>query len=107
MSKISNIHAREILDSRGNPTLEVEMTLEDGSYGLGSVPSGASTGENEANEKRDGDAKRYDGKGVQTVVDGVNGEIAKAVAGLDASDQRHLDETLIRLDGTENKSRLG
>ena len=107
MSTITSIHAREILDSRGNPTLEVEMHLKDGSYGLGSVPSGASTGENEANEKRDGDPKRYNGKGVQTVVAGVNTEIAKAVEGLDASDQRHLDEVLIDLDGTENKSRLG
>jgi enolase len=83
------------------------MTLEDGSCGLGSVPSGASTGENEANEKRDGDKKVYGGKGVQSVVDGVNTEIAKAVVGLDASDQRGLDESLIALDGTENKSRLG
>jgi enolase len=104
---ITSIHARQILDSRGNPTLEVEMTLEDGSCGLGSVPSGASTGENEANEKRDGDKKVYGGKGVQSVVDGVNTEIAKAVVGLDASDQRGLDESLIALDGTENKSRLG
>ncbi|MFT8639400.1 phosphopyruvate hydratase [Bifidobacterium sp.] len=107
MSKISSIHAREILDSRGNPTLEVEMYLEDGSYGLGSVPSGASTGENEANEKRDGDAARYEGKGVRTVAAGVNGEIADALIGFEASDQRHLDEALIGLDGTENKSRLG
>ena len=83
------------------------MILDDGSFGLGSVPSGASTGENEANEKRDGDTKRYGGKGVKTVVAGVNDEIAKAVIGLDATDQRHLDETLIELDGTENKSRLG
>ncbi|KFI81088.1 phosphopyruvate hydratase [Bifidobacterium psychraerophilum] len=104
---ISHIHARQILDSRGNPTLEVEMVLDDGSFGLGSVPSGASTGENEANEKRDGDKRFYGGKGVQSVVDGVNGEISKAVIGLDASDQRGLDETLIDLDGTENKSRLG
>lgn len=107
MSEISDIHAREILDSRGNPTLEVEMHLKDGSFGLGSVPSGASTGENEANEKRDGDPKRYGGKGVLDVVRGVNDDIAKAMIGLDATDQRHIDETLIDMDGTENKSRLG
>jgi enolase len=83
------------------------MLLEDGSYGLGSVPSGASTGENEAHEKRDGDAQVYGGKGVQSVVDGVNNEIATAVTGRDASDQRGLDESLIALDGTDNKSRLG
>jgi enolase len=104
---IDHIHARQILDSRGNPTLEVEMVLEDGSFGLGSVPSGASTGENEANEKRDADTKEYGGKGVRSVVEGVNDEIAKAVVGYDASDQRGLDGLLIDLDGTENKSRLG
>ena len=107
MSNISTIHAREILDSRGNPTIEVEMRLEDGSFGLGSIPSGASTGENEAVEKIDGDPKRYGGKGKLSVVESVNGEIAKAVIGLDASDQRMIDRTLIELDGTGNKSRLG
>ena len=107
MSTITSIHAREILDSRGNPTLEVEMETQDGSFGLGSVPSGASTGEAEALEMRDGDTARYEGKGVRKVVDAVNGEIAKTIIGLDAADQRGLDERLIALDGTDNKSRLG
>lgn len=107
MSNITNIHAREILDSRGNPTIEVEMLLADGSFGLGSIPSGASTGENEAVEKRDGDPKRYGGLGKLDVVKSVNTEIAEAVIGLDAADQRLIDRTLIRLDGTGNKSRLG
>lgn len=99
MSNITNIHAREILDSRGNPTIEVELLLADGSFGLGSIPSGASTGENEAVEKRDGDPKRYGGLGKLDVVKSVNTEIAEAVIGLDAADQRLIDRTLIRLDG--------
>jgi enolase len=107
MSNITNIHAREILDSRGNPTLEVELTTADGQIGLGSVPSGASTGEAEAWELRDGDKQRYDGKGVLSVVDNVNTIIAEAVRGLDAADQRGLDRALIELDGTDNKSKLG
>lgn len=107
MSTITSIHAREILDSRGNPTLEVELTTADGCFGLGSVPSGASTGEAEALEMRDGDTMRYDGKGVRKVVNAVNNEIAAAVIGKDAADQRGLDEFLIALDGTDNKSRLG
>ncbi|MDT8448549.1 MAG: phosphopyruvate hydratase [Wenzhouxiangellaceae bacterium] len=105
--KIKNIHAREILDSRGNPTLEAEVVLEDGTLGRAAVPSGASTGVREAVELRDGDASRYGGKGVLAAVGHVNGEIARALAGFDAGDQSGLDGRLIELDGSENKSRLG
>ena len=107
MTSISKIHAREILDSRGNPTLEAEVTLDDGSFGRAMVPSGASTGSKEAVELRDGDKTRYLGKGVQQAVANVNGAIAKALHGFDASDQEGLDRRLIDLDGTENKGRLG
>ena len=107
MSSIIDIHAREILDSRGNPTVEVEVTLEDGTMGRAAVPSGASTGAHEAVEKRDGDAGRYGGKGVLEACAGVNGEIAEALLGLDATEQVAVDETMIELDGTPNKARLG
>ncbi len=107
MSAISKIHAREVLDSRGNPTVEAEVTLADGSYGRAIVPSGASTGEHEAVELRDGDEKRFLGKGVLKAVENVNTKISKAVAGMDANDQRALDQKMIDLDGTGNKSRLG
>ncbi|MES2857885.1 MAG: phosphopyruvate hydratase [Pseudomonadota bacterium] len=104
---ISTVHAREILDSRGNPTLEAEVTLADGSFGRAMVPSGASTGTKEAVELRDGDKTRYLGKGVQKAVANVNGPIAAMLQGLDAGDQAALDRRLIDLDGTENKARLG
>ena len=107
MKKIQNIHAREILDSRANPTVEVEVLLEDGSIGRASVPSGASTGIYEACELRDQDADRYLGKGVRNAVHNVNTEIRDALTGLDALDQAGLDRLLIQLDGTPNKSRLG
>ncbi len=107
MSIIDNVYAREILDSRGNPTVEVEVALDDGSFGRAAVPSGASTGQFEAVELRDGDAERYGGKGVLTAVEHVNTEIAEEVIGLDASDQRGLDAALIALDGTQNKGRFG
>jgi enolase len=107
MPDIVDITAREILDSRGNPTVEVDVTLEDGAFGRAAVPSGASTGAHEAVEKRDGDETRYGGKGVLQAVDAANGEIFDAVSGLDALDQRRLDQVMIELDGTENKSRLG
>ncbi|MDQ3056154.1 MAG: phosphopyruvate hydratase [Pseudomonadota bacterium] len=107
MAKIAKIHAREILDSRGNPTLEAEVTLADGSFGRAMVPSGASTGSKEAVELRDGDKTRYMGKGVQKAVANVNGAIAHALTGFDAADQAGLDRRLIDLDGTENKGRLG
>ena len=107
MAEIIDITAREILDSRGNPTVEVDVTLEDGSFGRAAVPSGASTGAHEAVEKRDGDMSRYGGKGVRQAVDAVNGEIFEAVSGFEALDQRRLDTTLINLDGTHNKARLG
>lgn len=107
MSTIVDVVAREILDSRGNPTIEVDVLLEDGSFGTAAVPSGASTGEHEAVELRDGDASRYGGKGVRTAVGHVDGEISEALIGMDASDQRQIDAILIALDGTENKSRLG
>lgn len=107
MTKIAKIHAREILDSRGNPTLEAEVTLADGSFGRAMVPSGASTGSKEAVELRDGDKTRYLGKGVQKAVANVNGAIAQALHGFDANDQEGLDRRLIDLDGTENKGRLG
>jgi enolase len=104
---IVQVEALEILDSRGNPTLAATVALEDGSIGEAAVPSGASTGEHEAVELRDGDAKRYGGKGVLQAVENVNGEVAEAVAGLDARDQELLDATLLDLDGTPNKARLG
>jgi len=106
MSGIVDIVAREILDSRGNPTVEVDVTLESGAFGRAAVPSGASTGAHEAVEKRDG-GKRYRGKGVRQAVDAVNGEIFDALSGLEAAEQAALDQTLIALDGTPNKSRLG
>src|SRR5438270_1535722 len=106
MTNISDIHAREVLDSRGNPTVEAEVTLADGSKGRAIVPSGASTGEHEAVELRDGDNQRYLGKGVLKAVENVNGEIAEALANLDAADQRALDQKMIELDGTENKARV-
>jgi enolase len=107
MTTISRIHAREILDSRGNPTLEAEVTLSDGSFGRAAVPSGASTGSREAVELRDGDKSRYLGKGVRNAVANVNGAIAQALKGFDATDQKSLDAKLITLDGTPNKSGLG
>ena len=107
MTEILDIHARQILDSRGNPTVEVDVLLEDGSFGRAAVPSGASTGAYEAVEKRDGDKKVFLGKGVLQAVAAVNGEIADAVVGLDAEDQGDIDAAMIALDGTENKSRLG
>lgn len=107
MTAIIDIHGREILDSRGNPTVEVDVLLEDGSFGRAAVPSGASTGAHEAVELRDGDKSRYLGKGVTKAVAAVNGDIAEALIGLDAEDQRELDQAMIDLDGTPNKSRLG
>ena len=107
MTAIIDIHAREILDSRGNPTVEVDVLLEDGSFGRAAVPSGASTGAHEAVELRDGDPARYKGKGVLQAVGAVNGEIAGALVDMDAEDQRDIDLAMIALDGTENKSRLG
>jgi enolase len=104
---IRRVHAREVLDSRGNPTIEVEVALEDGSVGRAAVPSGASTGSHEAVELRDGDASRFGGRGVLRAVANVRGEIAGAVMGLDAADQAGLDQALIDLDGTPNKARLG
>ena len=107
MTAILDIIGREILDSRGNPTVEVDVVLEDGSFGRAAVPSGASTGQYEAVELRDGDKKRYLGKGVQKAVDAVNGEIFSALCGMDATEQLHLDRIMQQLDGTENKARLG
>jgi len=107
MANIAGIHAREVLDSRGNPTVEAEVLLSDGSRGRAIVPSGASTGEHEAVELRDGDAKRFLGKGTLKAVKNVNSEIAKALANFDGFDQRRLDQKMIELDGTENKGRLG
>ncbi len=107
MTLIIDLHAREILDSRGNPTVEVDVLLDDGSFGRAAVPSGASTGAHEAVELRDGDMSRYHGKGVQKAVEAVNTEIADAILGLDAEDQRDIDMVMIALDGTDNKSRLG
>src|SRR5208282_1983832 len=103
MTAIADIVGREILDSRGNPTVEVDVLLEDGSAGRAAVPSGASTGAHEAIEKRDG-GERYLGKGVLQAVDAVNGEIFDALQGMDATEQRRIDNTLIMLDGTENKN---
>ena len=107
MTAIVDVHARQILDSRGNPTVEVDVTLEDGSMGRAAVPSGASTGAHEAVELRDGDKSRWGGKGVSTAVQSVNGEITEAVIGMEAEDQIGLDEAMIALDGTDNKGRLG
>ncbi|SEM45338.1 enolase [Loktanella fryxellensis] len=107
MSSIVDIHAREILDSRGNPTVEVDVTLDDGTMGRAAVPSGASTGVHEAHERRDGDKSRYMGKGVLEAVAAVNGEIFEALVDCDATDQTGIDETMIELDGTANKGRLG
>lgn len=107
MAAIEAVNAREILDSRGNPTVEVEVLLEDGTFTRAAVPSGASTGAFEAYELRDGDAGRYLGKGVQKAVAAVVDEIGPAIQDLDAADQRIIDATMIELDGTENKSRLG
>ncbi|MEO1643289.1 MAG: phosphopyruvate hydratase, partial [Pseudomonadota bacterium] len=106
MSEIVDIHARQIIDSRGNPTVEVDVTLEDGSFGRAAVPSGASTGVHEAHELRDG-GEAYKGKGVQNAVEAVNGEIANELEGLDATQQRLIDGLMIELDGTDNKKRLG
>ena len=107
MTAIIDLHARQILDSRGNPTVEVDVLLEDGSFGRAAVPSGASTGAHEAVERRDGDKSRWGGKGVDGAVDAVNDEITDTVLGMDAEDQSDLDRAMIELDGTENKSRLG
>ena len=107
MTAIVDVHARQILDSRGNPTVEVDVTLDDGSMGRAAVPSGASTGVHEAVELRDGDKSRWNGKGVTKAVAAVNGEIAEAVVGLEAEDQAALDAEMVRLDGTDNKGRLG
>jgi len=107
MTAIVDVHARQILDSRGNPTVEVDVTLEDGSLGRAAVPSGASTGAHEAVELRDGDKSRWGGKGVRKAVDAVNGEILDAIVGHEAEEQSEIDALLINLDGTENKGRLG
>ena len=107
MTAIVDIIGREILDSRGNPTVEVDVILESGALGRAAVPSGASTGAHEAVELRDGDKKRYGGKGVRKAVDAVNGEIFDAIGGMDAESQAQIDETMIALDGTPNKARLG
>jgi enolase len=107
VTAIIDIHGRQILDSRGNPTVEVDVLLEDGSFGRAAVPSGASTGAHEAVEKRDGDKSRWGGKGVDDAIEAVNGELVEALIGLDAEDQADLDRTMIELDGTENKGRLG
>ncbi|MDP3368472.1 MAG: phosphopyruvate hydratase, partial [Brevundimonas sp.] len=107
MTDIADIVARQILDSRGHPTVEVDVILDDGSFGRAAVPSGASTGAHEAVELRDGDKDLWGGKGVGKAVDNVNGEIFDALSGMDAEDQRRIDEALIALDGTENKGRLG
>jgi enolase len=107
MTAIADVHARQILDSRGNPTVEVDVTLEDGSMGRAAVPSGASTGAHEAVELRDGDKGRWGGKGVSRAVDAANGEIARAIAGMDAEAQAEVDSALIALDGSDNKGRLG
>ena len=107
MTAIIDVHARQILDSRGNPTVEVDVLLEDGSFGRAAVPSGASTGKHEAVERRDGDQTRWMGKGVEGAVDAVNSEIAEAILGMEAEDQADVDTAMIELDGTENKGRLG
>ncbi len=105
--KIESLHAQEILDSRGNPTIECVTTLEDGSTGWAAIPSGASTGKYEAIELRDNDPKRYGGAGVLKAIENVNTTIQSAVKGIEASDQEKLDKTMIELDGTENKAKLG
>ncbi len=107
MTAIINIHGRQIIDSRGNPTVEVDVLLEDGSFGRAAVPSGASTGKHEAVERRDGDKARWGGKGVEHAVRAIDTDIAEAVVGMDAEDQGDIDTAMIALDGTENKSRLG
>ena len=107
MAEIIDVYGREVLDSRGNPTVEVEVTLDDGSFGRAMVPSGASTGAFEAVELRDGDKGRYLGKGVLTAVEHVNSEIADELIGMEATDQRTIDATMIALDGTPNKGRFG
>jgi len=107
VTAIIQVHGRQILDSRGNPTVEVDVLLEDGSFGRAAVPSGASTGAHEAVEKRDGDKSIYMGKGVLAAIEAVNGDIAEAIIGLDAEDQADIDTAMIELDGTENKGRLG
>src|SRR5262249_35048309 len=107
MSSIVDVVAREILDSRGNPTIEADVLLESGVMGRAAVPSGASTGSGEAVELRDGDKSRYGGKGVLKAVEHVNTEISEAIVGLDATEQAFIDKTLIDLDGSDNKSRLG
>ena len=107
MTAIIDVHARQILDSRGNPTVEVDVLLDDGSFGRAAVPSGASTGAHEAVERRDGDKSRWGGKGVDQAIDAVNDEITDTVLGMDAEDQADLDRAMIELDGTENKGRLG
>ena len=107
MANIDSIHAREILDSRGNPTIEVDVRLDSGALGRAAVPSGASTGEHEAVELRDGDAARYLGKGVRQAVENVNTIIAKALVGSNVSEQEAIDRTMIDLDGTANKGKLG
>src|SRR5919108_1253275 len=106
-AKITKVHARQVLDSRGNPTVETDVYIGADARGRAAVPSGASTGEHEALELRDGDKSKYLGKGVLKAVANVNGEIAKAVTGMDAADQRALDKKMIELDGTPTKSRLG
>ncbi|MBQ5672137.1 MAG: phosphopyruvate hydratase, partial [Oscillospiraceae bacterium] len=105
--EIVDVMAREILDSRGNPTVEVEVTLDDGTVGRAAVPSGASTGVHEACELRDGDKARYLGKGVSKAVENVNTELCEALVGLNVLDQAYIDNLMIEIDGTENKSRLG
>src|ERR1700758_405251 len=107
MTAIIDVHAREILDSRGNPTVEVDVTLDDGSFGRAAVPSGASTGAHEAVEMRDGDKTRYLGKGGLKAGEAVNGEITDAIVDFEAEEQSEIDAAMIELDGTENKSRLG
>src|SRR3954468_18487649 len=107
MSVITDIHAREILDSRGNPTVEVDVTLESGAFGRAAVPSGASTGAHEAVELRDGDKSRYGGKGVRKAVDAVNSELFDTLSGVEASEQGAVDALMLDLDGTPNKGRLG
>src|SRR5919109_5049005 len=106
-TRIASIHAREILDSRGNPTVEAELTLQGGASGRAAVPSGASTGAHEALELRDGDKKRYLGKGTQTAVSNIQQHIAPALTGMEATNQEALDNTMLELDGTPNKSKLG
>src|SRR3954462_4912832 len=107
MSEIVDVHAREILDSRGNPTLECEVAVASGALGRAAVPSGASTGEHEAHELRDGEKSRYGGKGVRTAVENVRSKIAPRLVGMDASDQEGLDRLMIELDGTPTKKSLG